>query len=45
MKVQFVDSQGTQLLHVVAADVLPASMGGTRPAQERLVTGSDGERA
>ncbi len=44
LKVLFVDKQGTQLLAAIDANVLPETMGGTRPATERLVTGADGER-
>ncbi len=40
---KFVNSQGTELLVEVDASVLPPSMGGTRPAEDRLVTDSDGE--
>ena len=42
-KVKFVNGQGTELLAEVDASVLPPSMGGTRPAEDRLVTDSDGE--
>ena len=39
------DKQGTELLAAIDTAVLPQSMGGTRNAEERLVTGSDGEQA
>jgi len=42
-KVRFVNGQGTELLAEVDASVLPPSMGGTRPAEDRLVTDSDRE--
>ena len=41
-KVKFVDKQGTELLAEVDASVLPSAMGGTRSADDRLVTASDG---
>ena len=43
-KVLFVDKLGTELLAAIDANVLPESIGGTRPTTERLVTGADGVR-
>ena len=42
-KVKFVNGQGKELLAEVDASVLPPSMGGSRAAEDRLVTGSDGD--